>query len=338
MTQLADMFATNRLRTITLSIFGILLLMGIFGMETDDALITVLRGLSAGMIIFLVAAGLSLIFGLMDVLNLAHGELFMLGAYVGWTVFVRPDTFIDVLAPILFFSVGFLLFPHWRLVWNRLSLSPQVQRFLPWGMIVVGLILLIAILPNYPLSIWNPEVFSESPNTYSLALSQDNLVLPDAPTFDALSPIVAVVGLLLSGAMFGFAVIGFQLRNRVGVIQTQLNARSFLWAGVALIVGLVAFVGNDALTEWLLSLDTTIRFLIAIGVAVGLGFIMGTLIETALIRPLYNRPIYQLMITLGLSFILIEVVRVIWGRPEFTMPRASLFTGSGEGCPATTPE
>ncbi len=336
MTQLADVFAKNRLRAITLAIFGILLVMGIFGMETDDALITVLRGLSVGMIIFLVASGLSLIFGLMDVLNLAHGELFMLGAYVGWTVFVRPDTFIDVLAPILFLSVGFLLFPLWRRVWNRMSLSAQVQRFLPWGMVAMGFILLIAILPNYPLSIWNPEVFSESPNTYSLALSQDNLVLPDAPIFEAISPIVAIVGLLLSGALLGLAVVGFQLRNRVGVIQTQLNARSFLWAGVALIIGLITFFGNDALTEWLLSLDTTLRFLIAIAVAVGLGFIIGIVIETSLIRPLYNRPIYQLMITLGLSFILIEVVRVIWGRPEFTMPRASLFTGSGEGCPALT--
>jgi len=55
-----------------------------------------------------------------------------------------------------------------------------------------------------------------------------------------------------------------------------------------------------------------------------------------LIRPLYDRPIYQLMITLGLSFIVIEVVRAIWGRPEFTMPKAALFDGSGDACPATS--
>ncbi|MCA9919182.1 MAG: branched-chain amino acid ABC transporter permease, partial [Anaerolineales bacterium] len=49
----------------------------------------------------------------------------------------------------------------------------------------------------------------------------------------------------------------------------------------------------------------------------------------------YDRPIYQLMITLGLSFIVIEAVRAVWGRPEFTMPKAALFNGSGDGCPAT---
>src|SRR3972149_8679639 len=45
-------------------------------------------GLAMGMLIFLVAAGLTLIFGLMDVLNFAHGALFSWGAYAGFTVLV----------------------------------------------------------------------------------------------------------------------------------------------------------------------------------------------------------------------------------------------------------
>ena len=57
--------------------------------------------------------------------------------------------------------------------------------------------------------------------------------------------------------------------------------------------------------------------------------------ESTLIRPLYVRPIYQLMLTIGMSAIGIEVVRAIWGRPEFVMPKPSLFAGTGEGCPAT---
>ena len=43
-----------------------------------------LNGLVWGMIIALVAYGLSLIFGIMDVVNFAHGEFYMVGAYVGW--------------------------------------------------------------------------------------------------------------------------------------------------------------------------------------------------------------------------------------------------------------
>lgn len=45
-----------------------------------------LNGISFGAIVFLVAAGLSLIFGVMGILNLAHGALYMIGAYVGWTI------------------------------------------------------------------------------------------------------------------------------------------------------------------------------------------------------------------------------------------------------------
>src|SRR5438093_6992221 len=56
-------------------------------------LIQTLNGLVNGMILALVASGLTLIFGIMDVVNFAHGELFMLGAYVGTTTFVASGSF-----------------------------------------------------------------------------------------------------------------------------------------------------------------------------------------------------------------------------------------------------
>ena len=49
----------------------------------DQLLIQTINGFVTGMILALVASGLTLIFGIMDVINFAHGELFMLGAYVG---------------------------------------------------------------------------------------------------------------------------------------------------------------------------------------------------------------------------------------------------------------
>jgi len=49
----------------------------------DQILIQTINGIVTGMILALVASGLTLIFGIMDVVNFAHGELFMLGAYVG---------------------------------------------------------------------------------------------------------------------------------------------------------------------------------------------------------------------------------------------------------------
>jgi branched-subunit amino acid ABC-type transport system permease component len=56
----------------------------------DAGMIAVLNGLAIGLLLFVVAVGLSLVFGMMDVLNLAHGALFLTGAYVAW--FLAGDT------------------------------------------------------------------------------------------------------------------------------------------------------------------------------------------------------------------------------------------------------
>ncbi len=56
-------------------------------------LVQVVNGIVSGMILALVASGLTLIFGIMDVVNFAHGELFMLGAYVGVTTLAASGSF-----------------------------------------------------------------------------------------------------------------------------------------------------------------------------------------------------------------------------------------------------
>ena len=59
----------------------------------DQILIQTLNGVVTGMILALVASGLTLIFGIMDVVNFAHGELFMLGAYVGVLVVAATGSY-----------------------------------------------------------------------------------------------------------------------------------------------------------------------------------------------------------------------------------------------------
>ncbi|HTI55243.1 MAG TPA: branched-chain amino acid ABC transporter permease [Verrucomicrobiae bacterium] len=59
----------------------------------DQIVIQTINGIVTGMILALVASGLTLIFGIMDVVNFAHGELFMLGAYVGVTTIVATGSF-----------------------------------------------------------------------------------------------------------------------------------------------------------------------------------------------------------------------------------------------------
>ncbi|MBM3527682.1 MAG: branched-chain amino acid ABC transporter permease [Alphaproteobacteria bacterium] len=59
----------------------------------DQVVIQTVNGIVTGMILALIASGLTLIFGIMDVVNFAHGELFMLGAYMGVVVFATSGNF-----------------------------------------------------------------------------------------------------------------------------------------------------------------------------------------------------------------------------------------------------
>src|SRR3979490_2637063 len=53
-----------------------------------------LNGLQFGLLLFLLAAGLTLVFGIMDMVNLAHGSLYMGGAYFAATLFALTDSFL----------------------------------------------------------------------------------------------------------------------------------------------------------------------------------------------------------------------------------------------------
>src|SRR3974390_3369180 len=53
-----------------------------------------LNGLQFGLLLFLLAAGLTLVFGIMDMINLAHGSLYMLGAYLAATFAQATGSFV----------------------------------------------------------------------------------------------------------------------------------------------------------------------------------------------------------------------------------------------------
>src|SRR5579862_4682934 len=59
----------------------------------EQILIQTINGVVTGMILALVSSGLTLIFGIMDVVNFAHGELFMLGAYAGVLILAATGSF-----------------------------------------------------------------------------------------------------------------------------------------------------------------------------------------------------------------------------------------------------
>ena len=77
----------------------------------DVVLAQLLNGLVYGVLLFLMAAGLSLIFGLMNVVSLAHGSFFMLGAFLGLAIFKATNSFwlALVLGPLAIGVLGVLM-------------------------------------------------------------------------------------------------------------------------------------------------------------------------------------------------------------------------------------
>src|ERR1051325_5943419 len=91
------------------------------------------NGLSAGSILLLIALGLAITFGLMGVINMAHGELMMLGAY---TAYVLQNHFLAAL-PVAFLvaaAVGLLLE---RALIRRLYGRPLETLLASWGVSLV---------------------------------------------------------------------------------------------------------------------------------------------------------------------------------------------------------
>ncbi|UKS64009.1 branched-chain amino acid ABC transporter permease [Rossellomorea marisflavi] len=114
-----------------------------------DVIINLLvNGISTGLLIFLLAAGLTLIFGLMDVLNFAHGGLFVWGAFMGaWVFNGTGNFFLSVAAAIL---IGMVL----GLVLERFLIRPVYGNHVRQLLITLGGML---VLTESIKILWGPN-------------------------------------------------------------------------------------------------------------------------------------------------------------------------------------
>lgn len=116
----------------------------------DQILVQTINGLVNGMVLAMVASGLTLIFGIMDIVNFAHGDLLMLGAFVGATAFGITGSFwlALVAAAIVIAVLGVLL--------QITTLRPLIGRDpLTTILATFGVSL---VLQKYALWQWGPSV------------------------------------------------------------------------------------------------------------------------------------------------------------------------------------
>jgi branched-chain amino acid transport system permease protein len=131
-------------------------------MSTGLLIVQTLNGLQLGVLLFLIAAGLTLVFGVMDFINLAHGAQYMLGAYLAVTFFAVTGSFLAALVLALAVALAFglaLEFLVFRHLYGRDHLDHVIATF--------GILLFInhgvkLIWGAAPLSLPMPELFSGS--------------------------------------------------------------------------------------------------------------------------------------------------------------------------------
>ena len=125
-------------------------------------LIQILNALQFSMTLFLLAVGLTIIFGLMKIVNLAHGSLYMVGAYIGLSIFNYTESFwlALIFAPVLTALIGAILY---SLLFKHIqNADPMKQVLLTFGLIYIGLDSVRLLWGTMSHSISAPNLLSNS--------------------------------------------------------------------------------------------------------------------------------------------------------------------------------
>ncbi len=289
--------------------------------------IQVLTGLAGASALFLVACGLSVIFGVTRVVNFAHGSLCMLGAYLGWSILSHlprdPASFVlgVVLAALVTAAFGAVVE---MLVLRRLYAAPELLQLL-------ATFALLLMMQDGVQAIWGAE----------------ELALPRGPWLRSFVPILGerfplydllLIGLgpLVLGALWlVFARTRFGLLVRAATQDREMlsalgvDQRVLFTAVFALGAGLAGLGGALALPDASANLQIDLRVITDAFVVVvlgGMGSIAGAYLAAVLIGVLQALGILLLpKATLVLVFAIMATVLVI--RPQGLLGRKLVEVG-----------
>jgi len=106
-------------------------------MSLPTFLIQLLNAVQYGLLLFLVAGGLTLIFGIMGIINLAHGSFYMVGAYLAWSLSMHLGSLWLAIPAGLALSVALGLALEWLLIKRLYRLGHLQQVLLTYGLILI---------------------------------------------------------------------------------------------------------------------------------------------------------------------------------------------------------
>jgi branched-chain amino acid transport system permease protein len=246
----------------------------------DVLVVSVLSGLSYGMVLFLLATGLSIVLGLMGVVNLAHGMLFMIGAYMGITVGNATGSFLlGVICGVVAAGISGLIIERGFL--RRLYKQELEQILVTFGFIYIITNLHLWIYGPYPRSGIVPPLLK-----HAVTIGRYDV------TFYRLA--VIVVGALLCVCLYLLqekTKIGAAIRAGMddpemvyasGINLRNVNIAAFVFG--ALLAGFAGVVGAPVLGGVNITTGGDVIFVaIAVCIVGGVGSVQGALVGALLI-------------------------------------------------------
>jgi branched-chain amino acid transport system permease protein len=253
-------------------------------MPLETVLIQALVGLSSGMILFIVASGLSLIFGVLRVINFAHGSLYMLGAFLAtsigaWLANQSVGFFGALLiAPLVVAGVGALLeMGLFRRVYQREHL---LQLLLTYGLTLIIADVVRMVWGGEILRLSLPEFLSGTVKILDRRFAVYNLLLL------AIGPAIAIgLGCLLRftrwGRLIRAAVDNAEVLGALGIDTRRIYTAVFALGCWLAGLGGVLIAGRASVS---LQMDADIIVqCFAVVVIGGLGSFTGALIASVMI-------------------------------------------------------
>lgn len=250
-------------------------------MDPGLILVQALNGVQLGVMLFLIAAGLTLVFGVMDLINLAHGSLYMVGAYLTATFTAWSGSFLVgllVAVPATALLGAALEITTLRTLYDRSHLDQVLATF--------GLILFFNELVKI---VWGPSAVFLSPPAF---LAGQVSILPGI-SYPAIRLAIILVGLAVALFLWWLIArtrLGMLIRagasNRTMVEALGVDIKRIFTAVFALGAGLAALAGGMAGSILAVQVGMGEEILILAFVVIvigGLGSIKGALIGALLV-------------------------------------------------------
>ena len=307
----------------------ILFMLPLLGIPFKTYLTLTIAGLAMGMLLFLIASGVSIIFGLMDVLNFAHGALFAWGAYVGFSVFGRLREWVEAESVLQNFGVflvailaamvavallGIILE---RVIVRRVYGNHLFQILITFGATIV-LVELIRVFwgPNDEV-MTVPQTFRGNWDIFDIIIAKYRVIC----IFIGIA-VYTVIQLILKKTKIG-TIVRAGVEN-LEMVQAMGHNIFLLFTGVFAVGAALAALGGLSMSIFSLQVypdmgSTFLLFAFIVVIIGGLGSITGSLVGALIVGLSYNYVAYLVpWAAAGVNIIIMIIILLI--RPTGLFP------------------